>query len=183
MLPLERAQLFLAKSPMHVKKQYANDSDLHIGITWQKFKTQMATAWVDAFRKRRLLFDMGLDVVPEAPAVPDYPPPAYPATPLSSPSFNSEVDDVMIEIQCKEGGCGPFLYSQQKIQWLRDKFQANFKMPSRCVKHKAIVDADRNGSPPENAAPAVPEVPANNRFGSRRSQLRLLRLKTIMVRG
>ena len=79
----------------------------------------------------------------------------------------------MVEIQCKEDGCGPFQYSEQKIKWLRDKFEENFHMPSRCAKHKAIVDAERNGSPPEN--PDVPSVsdqpppPLKNRFGTRRA--------------
>ena len=49
-------------------------------------------------------------------------------------------------------------------------------MPSRCIKHKAIADAERNGtgSPAENPdAPAVPvsniDAPLKNRFGSRRA--------------
>ena len=182
MLPLERAQLFLAKSPLHVKKQYANDSDLHVGITWQKFKHQMASAWVDAFKKRRMMVDMGIeiDLVPDVLDVPyvPYPPSASMFThPAPAPSFNSGVDDVLIDLQCKEEGCGVFKYSQQKIQWLRDKFGSDFKMPSRCVKHKAIADAERNGSLSENPAPvpvsvpvppAIPTPPAN-RFGSRRT--------------
>ena len=46
-------------------------------------------------------------------------------------------------------------------------------MPSRCVKHKAIVDAERNGSRPENPeVPSVSDQPSSslkNRFGTRRT--------------
>ena len=44
-------------------------------------------------------------------------------------------------------------------------------MPSRCAKHKAIVDAERNGSPTENSdAPShQASPPLKNRFGTRRA--------------
>ena len=180
MIPFKRARLFLEKCPMHIKKQYAEDSELLVGMSWQQFKTKMALAWSTAVKKRRMMIDIGLDV--EAiPAVPEYLPPAYPSIspdpatpPPPVPSFTSGVDDVMIEIQCKEEGCGLFPYSVEKIQWLRDKFMDKFKMPSRCVKHKAIEDAKRAGSPPENPVPISgppfnPDSPLKNRFGSRRT--------------
>ena len=87
----------------------------------------MASAWVDAFKKRRMMVDMGIDIdnvpdVLDVPYVPYNPPSASMIThPAPAPSFNSGVDDVLIDLQCKGEGCGVFKYSQQKIQWLRDK--------------------------------------------------------------
>ena len=181
MLPIKRAQLFLERCSTHIKKQFAEDSELFVGITWIQFRTRMAKAWNSAVKKRRMMIDMGLDVdkiipsafhdIKESPLVPAFSPASTPAS-----GFSADIDDVIIEIQCKEDGCGPFKYSQQKIQWLRDKFGVNFHMPSRCIKHKAIADAERNGtgSPAENPdAPAVPvsniDAPLKNRFGSRRA--------------
>ena len=62
MLPLKRARLFISKCPPHVKMQYAEDCDLHIGMTWQQSKQKMAVNWVVAFKKRRMRIDIGLDV-------------------------------------------------------------------------------------------------------------------------
>ena len=184
MLPFKRARLFLSKCPMHVKKQFADDSELRVGMTWHQFKTDMALAWTSAVKKRRMKIDIGIEVEEkitdvDAQAVP-LPPVSGPVSPISvpAPAFNSGIDDVMIDLDCKEEGCGVFKYSQQKIQWLRDKFGSDFKMPSRCVKHKAIVDAERRGSPPKNpdVSPSVPDSsvpisvpPVKNRFGSRRT--------------
>ena len=165
MLPIKRAQLFLERCPIHIKRQFAEDSELFVGITWLQFKTRMAKVWNSAVKKRRTMINLGLDFedsiipkqkIPEGPPVPDYPPAPYPPAPSPVSRFNADVDDVMVENQCKEDGCGPFQYSEQKIQWMKDKFKENFHMPSRCVKHKAIVDAERNGSPPEN-----PDVPSD----------------------
>jgi hypothetical protein len=128
--------------------------------------------------------DIGIEVEEritdvDAQAVP-LPPVSGPVSPISvpAPAFNSGIDDVMIDLDCKEEGCGVSNYSQQKTQWLRDKFGSDFKMPSRCAKHKAIVDAEKRGSPPENpdVPPSVPDSPVplsvpsvKNRFGSRRT--------------
>ena len=181
MLLFKRARPFLSKCPMHIKKQFAEDSEPLVRMTWQQFKTKMALAWSTAVKKRRMMIDIGLNVQ-AIHVVLEYPPPAYssilpdPATPPPSiPSFISGVDDVMIEIQYKEEGCGSFSYSQQSIQWLRDKFLDKFKIPSRCAKHKAIVDAKRAGPPRENPAPLSgspsenPDPPCMKRFGSRRT--------------
>jgi hypothetical protein len=51
MLPLMRARLFISKCPPHVKKQYAEDCDLRVGMTWQQFKQKMAQNWAVAFKK------------------------------------------------------------------------------------------------------------------------------------
>jgi hypothetical protein len=183
MLPLERAQLFLSKSPVHVKRQYADEHELRIGMSWQQFVTKMASAWSVAFKKRRMMIDIGLDVsenepIPaEIPAVTDAPAASVPPVPpVSAGSFNSDVNDIMVDIKCKQEGCTTsFPYSSRKIVWLRNHFGENFRMPSRCAVHKAAADAerdkDRSGSSPENPVPEnqVPAVPAKNRFGSRRS--------------
>jgi len=186
MLPLERAQLFLSKSPPHVKRQYADDHELRIGMSWQQFMTKMASAWSVAFKKRRMMIDIGLDVsenkplqteIPAASHIPsDAASIASPAPPVSAGSFGSDVDDVMVDIKCKQDGCTTsFPYSSRKIDWLRNHFGENFRMPSRCAVHKAAADAerdkDRSGSPPGNSVPEnpAPAVPAKNRFGSRRT--------------
>jgi hypothetical protein len=70
MLPFKRARLFLSKCPMHIKKQFVEDSELLVGMSWQQFKTKMALAWSTAVKKRRMMIDIGLDV--EAiPVVPE----------------------------------------------------------------------------------------------------------------
>ena len=179
MIPFKRARLFLSKCPTHVKIQFTDDSELRVGMTWHQFKTEMALAWTSAVKKRRMKIDIGIEVevIPDVDAqavpLPSVSPGSVPA-----PAFNSGIDDVLIDLQCKEEGCGVFKYSQQKTRWLRDKFGSEFKMPSRCVKHKAIVDAERRGSPPKNpgASPHVLNSPAplsvphvKNRIGSRRT--------------
>jgi hypothetical protein len=168
---------------MFVKKQFSDESELLVGMSWHQFKTKMALAWTSAVKRRRMVIDIGIEVEevipnPDAQAT-QLPPVSGPASPGSvpAPAFNSGIDDVLINLQCKEEGCGVFKYSQQKTQWLRDKFGSEFKMPSRCVKHKAIVDAERRGSPPENpdASPSVLDSPISlsvppekKRFGTKR---------------
>lgn len=185
MLPLKRARLFISKCPPHVKMQYAEDCDLHIGMTWQQFKQKMAVNWVVAFKKRRMRIDIGLDV-PEikpsdAPAVP----PVVPTVPaFASGVGDSNSKETMIALTCREEGCGvSFQYSQEKIDWMKDHFKERFRMPSRCPTHKAAADASRSSNPdsskpPENpvSVPAQPIIPATienprpaNRFGSRRT--------------
>lgn len=180
MLPLERAQLFLSKSPSHVKRQYADDHELRIGMSWQQFMTKMASAWSVAFKKRRMMIDIGLDVTEikpsDAPAVP-------PVAPVVL-AFASGVGDTMIDLKCREEGCGvTFKYSQESIDWMKDHFKERFKMPSRCPTHKAAADAARSSNPDslkplENpvSVPAQLIIPATienprpaARFGSRRT--------------
>ena len=185
MLPLERAQLFLSKSPSHVKRQYSDDHELRIGMSWQQFMTKMASAWSVAFKKRRMMIDIGLDVSEikpsDAPAVP----PVAPTVPaFASGVGDSNFKETMIALTCREEGCGvSFQYSQQKIDWMKDHFKERFRMPSRCPTHKAAADASRSSNPdssktPENpvSVPAQPIIPATienprpaNRFGSRRT--------------
>jgi len=188
MLPLMRARLFISKCPSHVKRQYAEDCDLHIGRTWQQFKQKMAANWVVAFKKRRMMIEIGVGPKDDfAPEISDtLADPASVVPPVASPvapAFNSDLGDTMIDLMCKEEGCGvSFPYSQQKIDWLRAHFGENFKMPSRCPTHKAVADASRvqdrrdSPKPPENPVPVpdvpVPAVPASqsgSRFGSRRN--------------
>ena len=131
------------------------------------------------FKKRRMMIDIGLDVSENKPLPADKPRPGEspsPAPPVSVGSFSSDVDDVMVDIKCKQEGCTTsFPYSSRKIDWLRNNFGENFRMPSRCAVHKAAADAerdkDRSGSPPGNLVPGnpAPAVPAKNRFGSRRT--------------
>ena len=166
---------------MHIKKQYADDCELRIGMPWQQFKVMMASAWSNALKKRRMMIDLGCDVDgSQSPSMTPADPSGSvtPPAPAAVASFTAGADDVLIDIQCKEEGCGVFKYSTQKIQWLRDKFADRFKMPSRCAKHKAIADAARNGTPsPENPVPVPVSVPVPppispppaNRFGSRRT--------------
>ena len=181
MLPLERAQLFLRNSPIHVRRQFADNSELRIGMTWQCFTTRLASAWTVAFKKKRMMLDIGLDVEKEEPIVDVIvpvlgdPASADSPTPPVAPSFKADVDDVTIELSCKEEGCGvPFPYSQNKIDWLRDKFKDNFKMPSRCPTHKIVADANREKAAADSTGlpPAVVDNPTpkaqNNRFGTRR---------------
>ena len=200
MLPLMRARLFISKCPPHVKKQYAEDCDLRVGMTWQQFKQKMARNWVVAFKKRRMMIDLGIqpkdDFTPETPDIPADPTSVVPPVDPITPAFNSGVGDTMVDLKCKEEGCGvSFPYSQEKIDWLRAHFGENLllllscgSMPSCCPTHKAVADADasrvqdrRNSSKsPENPVqvpdvqvPAVPDPsklpPSGNRFGSRRT--------------
>jgi hypothetical protein len=110
--------------------------------------TKMASAWSVAFKKRRMMIDIGLDVSENKPLPADEPRPSCTTS---------------------------FPYSPRKIDWPRNHFGENFRMPSRCAVHKAAADAerdkDRSGSPPENPFPEnpAPAVPAKSRFGSRRT--------------
>ena len=58
--PLKRAQLFLSKLPDHVKLKFAEDKDLPVDITWDKFKRDISGVWVDAVKKQRMMHGMGL---------------------------------------------------------------------------------------------------------------------------
>ena len=57
LVPFKRARLFLKKCPMHVKKQFADDYELSVHMTWMMFKTEMALAWSVAVKKRRMKID------------------------------------------------------------------------------------------------------------------------------
>ena len=70
MVPFKRARLFLKKCPMHVKKQFADDSELSVHMTWITFKIAMALAWSVAMKKRRMKIDLGLEVE-EIARIPD----------------------------------------------------------------------------------------------------------------
>ena len=142
----------------------------------------MALAWSVAIKKRRMKIDLGLEVE-EIARTPDSALGKVPETnPLASApaaSFSSDIDDVLIDIKCKDcDGSGLFKYSSRKIQWLKDKFKENYHEPNRCEKHKAIADAERSASSsdssPDSAipSPAVPISPlpkVGSRFGSRRT--------------
>jgi hypothetical protein len=123
MLPLERAQLFLSKSPPHVKRQYADEHELCIGMSWQQFMAKMASAWSVALKKRRMMIDIGLDVSENKPLPADKSRPAEspsPAPPVSAGSFSCDVNHVMVDTKCKQESCTTsFPYSSRKIDWLR----------------------------------------------------------------
>ena len=117
--------------------------------------------------KRTSIPGQVLDIIPVT-----NPPASAPAA-----SFNTDVDDVLIDIKCKDcDGSGLFKYSSRKIQWLKDKFKNNYHELDRCEKHKAIADAERSAfssdflpddatPPPVTLISPLPKV----RFGSRRT--------------
>ena len=185
LVPFKRARLFLKKCPMHVKKQFADDSELSVHVTWLQFKTAMALAWSVAMKKRRMKIDLGLDVEEIVPSPDSALTPianSSASDPATAPaaSFTADIDDVLVDIKCKDcDGSGLFKYSSRKIQWLKDKFKENYHEPNRCARHKAIADAERSASSsessPENdiTPPSIPISPLPKvgpvRFGSRRT--------------
>ena len=189
LVPFKRARLFLKKCPMHVKKQFADDSELSVHMTWLHFKTAMALAWSVAMKKRRMKIDLGIEleeVISFSDSALDNSPIAEPlaAAPAAPPAtnFTADIDDVFVDIKCKDcDGPGLFKYSTRKIQWLKDKFLENYHEPNRCPKHKALADAEPNASgndvKPSVPVPALPITPSfsptqtGNRFGSRRAPL------------
>ena len=59
-------------------------------------------------------------------------PPASASAAAPAASFNTDLDDVLIDIKCKDcDGSGLFKYSSRKIQWLKDKFKENYHEPNR----------------------------------------------------
>jgi hypothetical protein len=123
--------------------------------------------------KRTSIPGQVLDIIPVTN------PPASASAAAPAASFNTDLDDVLIDIKCKDcDGSGLFKYSSRKIQWLKDRFKENYHEPNRFEKHKAIADAERGASSPDsspdNAIPphAVPISPlpkVGSRFGSRRT--------------
>ena len=186
-LPLKRAQLFLFKSPTHVKKQFAEDGELGVGTTWVEFKTMMSSVWMAPVKKHRMMIEMGLviespSIVPDASEISN----ASSVNSFATSGMHSENEE-MVDLECKSEGCGTFKYSAKKLLWLKDHFKEKYKVPSKCPKHKAetmnssflTVDVAVDGSAPEAPHVDVPvesenlnsDIPAKpkNRFGSRRS--------------
>ena len=106
---------------MHVKKQFADDSELSVHMTWITFKTTMALASSVATKKRRMKIGVGLEVEKNLDIAPLTNPPA--SAPAVDPvaSFNTDADDVLIDIKSKGDcdGSGVFKYSSRKIKWLK----------------------------------------------------------------